>query len=244
MHSFARPAAAAVIGASEGIGGALVEVLSRSGSFEKVFTFARHPGKATIDHVVPGHLDLADEASIMRAAMATQGALPLRLVMVATGMLHEEGLQPEKSFKMLEADHFARAFAINATGPAMVAKHFLPRLPRQGRSAFAALSARVGSISDNQLGGWYAYRASKAALNMLIRSLSIELARTHPDAVCVGLHPGTVDSRLSQPFQAGVPAGKLFKPADAAALLLAVVDGLAPARSGGCFAWDGSQIPP
>lgn len=127
--------------------------------------------------------------------------------------------------------------------PALVAKHFLPLLARDRKSVFAALSARVGSISDNQLGGWHAYRASKAALNMLLRTFAIELARRNPRAVCVGLHPGTVDTGLSAPFQANVPEGKLFTPDFAAARLLEVVDRLKPDDSGHVFAWDGQLIP-
>ena len=135
------------------------------------------------------------------------------------------------------------AFRVNTIGPALVAKHFLPLLASDAKSVFAALSARVGSIDDNELGGWYAYRASKAALNMVIKTLSIELARRNPRALCVGLHPGTVDSRLSKPFQGGVPEGKLFQPAAAARALLTVLDGLSSGDSGALFAWDGTRIP-
>ena len=137
-----------------------------------------------------------------------------------------------------------RCFAVNAIGPALVAKHVLPLLPRQGKSVFAALSARVGSISDNRLGGWYGYRASKAALNQLIRTLAIELARQRKDAVCVALHPGTVDSALSRPFQGGVSENKLFAPAFAAERLLSVIDEIDASASGQLLAWDGQVIPP
>lgn len=133
-------------------------------------------------------------------------------------------------------------FAINAIGPALVAKHVLPLLPREGKAVFAALSARVGSISDNRLGGWYGYRASKAALNQLIRTLSIELARQRKDAICVGLHPGTVDSPLSRPFQSSVE--RLFTPMFAAERLLTVIEGLDVTQSGQLLAWDGSTIAP
>ena len=137
----------------------------------------------------------------------------------------------------------ARSFQVNAIGPALVAKHFLPRLPKDRPARFAVLSARVGSIEDNRLGGWYGYRASKAALNMLVRSLAIELARTRPLAVCVALHPGTVDTALSRPFQRNVAAQKLFTPAYAAGRLLDVLDGLGPGDSGGFYAYDGTRIP-
>ncbi len=125
----------------------------------------------------------------------------------------------------------------------MVAKHFLPLLPRQGKSVFAALSARVGSIGDNRLGGWYGYRASKAGLNMIIRTLSIELTRSKPEAICVGLHPGTVDTALSRPFQSSLPPGCLFSPERSAGELLKVVDKLTCEDTGRIFAWDVNSIP-
>ncbi len=164
-------------------------------------------------------------------------------MIVATGILQGDGIAPEKSSRELSADGLARYFAVNTIGPALVAKHFLPLLSR-GPAVFAALSARVGSIGDNRLGGWYGYRASKAALNMIVRTLAIELARTRPEAVCIALHPGTVDTGLSQPFQRGVPPGQLFTPQRSAEALLDVLAGLTPADSGGCFAWDGQRIAP
>ena len=137
----------------------------------------------------------------------------------------------------------ARIFAVNTIGPALVLKHFAPLLPRTGRSVIALLSARVGSISDNRLGGWYGYRASKAALNQLVRTASIEVARSRRDAVIVGLHPGTVETPLSAPFRGNVSPGKLFTPRVSAAHLLTAIEGLTPADSGKCFAWDGSEVP-
>jgi len=145
--------------------------------------------------------------------------------------------------RALSLESLTALFTVNAAGPALVAKHLLPLTPRDRPSLFAALSARVGSIGDNQLGGWYAYRASKAALNMLIRTLGIEHRRTHPLGTCVALHPGTVDTALSAPFQSGVPAGKLFTSEQAASALLAVMDGLGPEANGGFYAWDGTPIP-
>ena len=211
-------ARAAVIGASGGIGAAFVAALTAAGS--EVIALSR------------ADLDITDETSI--AAAAARIGAPLDLVIVATGLLHGNGVAPEKAMRDLSAATLARYFAVNATGPALVAKHFLPLLARDRRAVFAALSARVGSISDNRLGGWYGYRASKAALNQLIRTLAIELARTRPEALCVALHPGTVDTGLSQPFQRGVP--DLFTPERSAAAMLAVLAGLTPADSGGCFA--------
>jgi len=215
---------AVVIGASGGIGAAFVAALTAAGA--EVHALAR------------ADLDLEDEASIAAAAARIGG--PLDLVIVATGLLHGGGVAPEKAMRDLSAATLARYFAVNATGPALVAKHFLPLLAKDRPATFAALSARVGSITDNRLGGWYGYRASKAALNMLIRTLAIELARTRPQAICVGLHPGTVDTGLSAPFQRGVP--DLFTPERSATAMLDVLARLSPADSGGCFAWDGRRI--
>jgi NAD(P)-dependent dehydrogenase (short-subunit alcohol dehydrogenase family) len=149
---------------------------------------------------------------------------------------------PEKTLRELDAEVMAHVLAINTIGPAMVAKHFLPRMRPGTKSVFAVLSARVGSISDNRLGGWYSYRASKAALNMLLKTLAIEHARRFPASIVAGLHPGTVATPLSAPFQQRVPEGKLFTPDFAAERLLAVIDGLEVSDSGSVFAWDGSRI--
>ena len=224
---------AAVIGASGGIGAAIASGLEAEGT--KVLRLSRSGDGARID--------LENEESIADAAKSAGEDGPLDLVFVATGFLHDEGSGPEKDWRHLDAVNLARNFAINVTGPALVAKHFLPLLPDDRRGGFAALSARVGSISDNRLGGWYAYRASKAALNMMVRSLSIELARKKPEAFCVGLHPGTVDTRLSEPFQRNVPQGKLFTPDYSARMLLNVLASLDPSDSGKCFAYDGEEIP-
>jgi len=241
LTSFGRDLNVAVIGASGGIGGAFADALAADPAVATVFRLGRQPA-ARPDAL---HLDLTDEESIAAAAAAVAEQVgTLNLVIVATGILHDGAdLQPEKSWRSLAAPSLAAAYQVNAIGPALAAKHFLPLLARDRKTAFAALSARVGSIADNELGGWHAYRASKAALNMLLKTLSIELARRHPAALCVGLHPGTVDTALSAPFQRGVPDGKLFVPARAAAQLLAVLDGLSPEDSGGLFAWDGSRIP-
>lgn len=225
-----------VVGSSGGIGAALAAALA--GQSGQVLALSRSAP------AVADRIDLEDEASIAAAARRAGESGPVDLVVVASGLLHADGLVPERRWNDLSADRLARLFAVNAIGPALVAKHFLPLLPRQGRAVFAALSARVGSIGDNRLGGWYGYRASKAALNMLVRTLAIELGRTRPDAVCVGLHPGTVDTALSAPFQRSVRGEKLFTPGFAAERLLAVLAGLRPADSGGCFAWDGAPVPP
>lgn len=227
------PASAVVIGASGGVGAAVVEALTARGRHATIHALSRS-GTG---------LELEDEASIRAAAQAVaQGPAP-DLVFVATGILHD-GFAPERSWRALEPEHLLRDYRVNAIGPALVAKHFLPLAPRDRRFVFAALSARVGSIGDNRLGGWHAYRASKAALNMILRNLAIETARTHRQAVIAGLHPGTVDTDLSRPFQGGVPEGRLFTPRHSAERLLTVIDGLTPADSGGVFAWDGMRIIP
>ncbi len=230
LESFPRGGVAAVFGASGGIGSALSAMLTDSGRFDAVVGFSRSTAPP---------FDLTDEESLARAAEQAADAGEVRLVIVATGMLQQGEMLPEKSWRELDADRLARAFAINATGPALLMKHLLPRLPRSGKAVLAALSARVGSIGDNRLGGWYAYRASKAALNQLVRCAAIELARRAPEAICVALHPGTVATRLSAPFASA--AG--IAPAEAARHLLGVIDRLEAKDSGGFYDWRGTQVP-
>ena len=219
---------AVVIGASGGIGAALAAAIEQRG--QPVLRL----GRATTPK-----LDLLDENSIAAAAAAISAGLSL--VIDATGFLHDTQFLPEKGLRQLDAAHLAYAFAVNATGPAPVMKHFLPLLARGERAVFATLSARVGSITDNRLGGWYSYRASKAALNQLVRTAAIELARTHKQAVCVALHPGTVHTQLSEPFaKTGL---EVQTPAQSAARLLAVIDALAPEQSGWLLDHRGIQIP-
>jgi NAD(P)-dependent dehydrogenase (short-subunit alcohol dehydrogenase family) len=232
---------AAVFGASGGIGSALVTELTADPRCVIVRAGSRGSSPAASEKVLPFTFDLADPASIAHAAEIV--GTP-DLVVVATGLLHADGLQPEKSLRSLDASAMERAFTINAIGPVMIARHIFGRANRDSRVVFGALSAKVGSISDNRLGGWYSYRASKAALNQLIRTVSVELARTHPRSVCVALHPGTVDTLLSKPFQAGVAPEKLFSPQRAAQQLLAVLDGLGPDSSGRLIGWDGREISP
>ncbi len=231
----------AIFGSSGGIGAALVELLAGRDDVEKVYALARGP-QPTAGKVVPHRFDLTDETSISAACTAI-GA-PLDLVIVATGRLvRDNGDGPEKSARALSAEAMSEMFAINAIGPALVAKHCLPLLRKTGSPTFAAISAKVGSITDNRLGGWHSYRASKAALNMLVRNFGIELARSNPAAVAVTLHPGTVDTSLSRPFQRGVSPEKLFTAAQSAAHLLDVIGGLSPFDSGKLFAWDGNELP-
>jgi NAD(P)-dependent dehydrogenase (short-subunit alcohol dehydrogenase family) len=228
LPSFTPGFHAVVIGTSGGIGAAFADLLVSDPHVGHVTRLSRASG-----------FDLTDTASITAAAASL--ASPPDLVIVATGVLHAEGLAPERDLRQLSADAFARAFAINATGPALVAQAFLPLLPKGRKTVFAALSARVGSISDNRLGGWHAYRASKAALNQILRTIAIEQARKNPDSIVLGLHPGTVDTGLSKPFQRNVKT--LFTPTESAAHLLKVIDTATPAQSGQLYDWKGEAIP-
>jgi short-subunit dehydrogenase len=229
---------AIIAGAGGGIGRALLTQLAKDPPYDRVLALSRRPpeGWPATDWL---QADLLDEAALPAlAARIAQAGTPTRVI-VATGRLEA----PEKSMRALTLDNLARAFATNAAAPALLARHVLPLMPRDRPHAFAVLSARVGSIGDNRLGGWHAYRASKAALNMLVRTLAIEHARTHPLGLCVALHPGTVDTDLSRPFQSNVPPEKLFTPAQTARALLSVLDRLGPEQTGGFFAWDGQPVP-
>ena len=225
---------AIIIGASGGIGGALADQLNVEASY-KVYRIGRSE---------PAYLDVTDESTIAKAAaeFARMDCAP-ELIIVAIGLLHSGGRGPEKSLRELDPEWMVENYRINAVGPALIAKHFLPLMPRDRRTCFAVLSARVGSISDNKLGGWHSYRASKAALNMLIRNLSIEWQRKNSEAIIVGLHPGTVETALSAPFK-GNPATERLPPTKAAEKLLSVLSGLEPEQSGQLFAYDGSVIAP
>ncbi|MGH6614075.1 SDR family NAD(P)-dependent oxidoreductase [Sphingomonas sp.] len=228
--------AAVVIGASGGIGAAFEAALIEEDAFDVVYGFARREnGKR--------HIDLTDEASIAAAAAIVATGPAPTLIFVATGLLHQGDHGPEKAHGEIDPDWLARTFAVNTIGPALIAKHFLPLMPKTGRTVFAALTARVGSIADNRLGGWYGYRASKTALNMLIRTLAIEERRRNSSSIVVGLHPGTVDTALSRPFRGNVTPGNLFAPDRAAVQLLDVIDGLRVPDSGKAFGWDGAEIP-
>lgn len=235
---------AAVFGATGGIGGAIVAQLAGTGNYSEIYAGGRTLPGVNDPAVTDFTFDLADEASIARAAQTIGARGPVDLAIIATGILHDQReLMPEKSARALDGDALARVFAVNTIGPALIAKHILPLMRRDGRAVFAGLSARVGSIGDNRLGGWHSYRASKAALNMLFRNFAIEYAGRNPQGIVVTVHPGTVDTALSRPFQRGVPPAKLLDPKQSAAHILSVLDGLAPQDSGGLFAWNGDRIP-
>lgn len=232
-----RGRSAIVVGAAGGLGEALADALDEEGLYGAVHRFARRFRGAR-------HIDITDEASVAAAAASMAQGPPPALIIVATGVLHDGDHGPERATKALDPVWMARNFAVNAIGPALIAKHFLPLMPKNGRTVFAALSARVGSISDNRMGGWHSYRASKAALNQLIRTIAIEERRRNSSAIVVALHPGTVDTALSRPFQGNVAPGQLFDAGRAAVQLLDVLDGLRPPDSGKLFAWDGAEVAP
>lgn len=231
-----NPENIAILGASGAIGSAFTRRLSQKYPNASLFALSRNSATYKVDY--------SSEDSIAAAAEMTAQAKPLDLVIVANGILHDQGLMPEKSFRDLSIENFYRIFEANTFTPALIAKNFLPKLNKERTSIFATLSARVGSISDNQLGGWYAYRASKAALNMIIKSAAIEFGRRNKQGIIIGLHPGTVDSYLSKPFQQNVADGKLFTPEYSATKLLEVLENLSPKQTGKCFAWDGKEVLP
>ena len=230
--SFPAAGLAVVIGARGGLGAAFVDALAADTTFERVVGLGRGSLPA---------LDLLSEDSIEVCARQVAALGVPRLIVNATGILHGAGMEPEKSLRQLDMHAMTTAFAVNAIGPALLMKHFLPLLPRQGKSVFATLSAKVGSIGDNRLGGWYSYRASKAAQNQLLHTAAIELRRRNPDAICVALHPGTVDTALSAPFaRTGL---QVQAPALAVQRLLEVIDRLGADDSGAFIDYRGERLP-
>ncbi len=220
-----RPASSLVLGASGGIGSALAENLKAFGSVRAL--------SRTVDH-----LDITDEESVSAAA-ATLNSSRYDLIILATGALAADGARPEKSFRDISASNMARLLAVNAVGPALIVKYFAPLLADTGRSVMAFLSARVGSIGDNRLGGWMSYRASKAALNQIVRCAAIEISRSRPEAVVLALHPGTIETDLTRDYARGRFTAT---PAECAANLVRVCSQAGPDMSGGFYAYDDSRI--
>jgi NAD(P)-dependent dehydrogenase (short-subunit alcohol dehydrogenase family) len=233
-----------IVGASGGIGQALINQLLQSTAVAKVYGLSRQiyqpelPASSAAYQYIA--IDYEAEATIKNAAV--QLSQKIDQVIVATGFLHGQGVRPEKTFKQFTTENLLQNMLVNVVGPSLIAKHFLPTLRSDRKTVFAALSARVGSISDNQLGGWYSYRSSKAALNMMIKTFSVELKRVQPQTVIIGLHPGTVDTGLSKPFQRNVAPNKLFTREYSAECLLKVIENTTTDDSGYCFAWDGQRI--
>lgn len=246
---------ALVQGASRGIGLAFVRELLVDGERQVIATCrdpkgesanelaelsAKHPDRFRVVG-----LDVTDESSIARAAQSLSEEVgSIDLLINSAGILHKgNGMRPERRLAAVKPEHVLECYRVNALGPLLMAKHFERYFLRRERVVLANLSARVGSIGDNHLGGWYAYRASKVAQNMMTRNLSIELRRRYKGVICVALHPGTVDTELSRPFQKNVPSERLFTPQRAARQLLEVVGGLTLENHGGFFAWDGQTLP-
>ncbi len=233
----------AVVWGGGGLGCALAKELASRGGHSSTVLVARRPVNMDLGGVKVLQADIFKQGEVDGIVEVLRSLGQPVTVISAIGLLHSGELQPEKSLRQLDAENLRSVLDVNVVAPSMLARHFLPLMPRKRRTVFAALSARVGSISDNRLGGWYAYRASKAALNMMLRTISIEWRRTNPDAVCLGLHPGTVDTELSKPFQRGVPEEKLFTPQKSAAMLVDVVEQATAGQSGGVFDYAGKRVP-
>jgi NAD(P)-dependent dehydrogenase (short-subunit alcohol dehydrogenase family) len=239
-----------VVGAGQGIGLGFVRHLLARNDIDLVYaTYRRSTSAAYLLSITDPRLcclqmDITDESQIAAVVSKIQTETDtLHYVINSAGVLHEGQMQPEKSLRHIDGEQLLRYFQVNSVGAILLFKHIQPLLKHQDRSILATISAKVGSIGDNQIGGWYGYRASKAALNMFIRNAAIEYKRTCPNAILVALHPGTTDTRLSFPFQRNVPPEKLFSVDRTVEQLLAVIDGLDPSDSGEFFAWDGSRLP-
>lgn len=233
----------AIIGSSGAIGSAFVDLYSKIHSIETVYSFSKTEKQFSSNKVESFYIDIEDEDSINNAAKKI-GNQKLDMVIVATGILHNKDFSPEKSIKDLDPEIFLKVLRINTVGPAIVGKHFLPLLGKNKKSVFAFLSARVGSISDNTLGGWHAYRSSKSALNQIVKNFSIEVKRSNPTAIVLALQPGTVESKFSEPFKKNVPKDKLFSPEYSVSLLSKVIENANQADSGNLLSYDGKVISP
>lgn len=239
-----------ITGASRGLGLEFTRQLLERG--ERVFATCRDPTSARdLQRLAAQHrelqvipVDVTDEEEIADAMKEiAEQTDRLHLVLNVAGVLHGADFGPERKLEELDLDAIRKVFAVNAYGPILVARHALPLLRHDEDCVFASLSARVGSIEDNGKGGWYTYRASKAAQNQFTRTLAIELSRRAPNVCVLALHPGTVDTDLSKPFQRFLPASQIFDPERAVRQLLAIVDGVTPKDTGTFHAWDGSPIP-
>lgn len=254
LESFEPPVHALVQGASRGIGYGVVKTLLESPKVEKVFATSRYPEKSDDlmslredagDRLYLLSVDATDEDSIVSAVHQVKRVTDeLHFLFNVAGILHDDmtGMTPEKSLRDLDPRHLRRSFDVNAIGPILMAKHFHPLFRHGKRAVFANMSARVGSIGDNGLGGWYGYRASKAAQNQLTRTFAIEMGRKAPETIVVALHPGTVDTQLSEPFQKNLKPDKVFTVDESVEHLLKVIDGLTPEDSGEFFDWAGEPI--
>jgi NAD(P)-dependent dehydrogenase (short-subunit alcohol dehydrogenase family) len=246
-------ARALVVGANGGIGLGFVNNLLTNSQFSKVYATYRRKETASelfnlqdkyIDRLVCLNIDITDESNIAEAiAEIKKSTDKIHLAIDCVGILHEDSLQPEKSLRQINAENLMRYFQVNSIGAILLAKHLLPLFRHSDRSVFATISAKVGSIGDNQLGGWYGYRASKAALNMFLHTAAIEYARTCPKNIIVALHPGTTDTSLSLPFQKNVPPEKLFSVERTVNQLMSIIENLESSDRGQFFSWDGTRLP-
>jgi len=233
----------AVIGSSGAIGKAFIDSYINDDDVENIFSFSRTGLSIEDKKLQSFFIDIEDETSICDAAEKIEKS-SIDEIIVASGILHNKDFGPEKSIRDLKADNLLKVIKVNTIGPTIVGKYFIPLLNKKEKSVLAFLSARVGSISDNKTGGWYAYRASKTALNQIIKSFSIELRRTNPNAIVFGLQPGTVDSELSEPFKRNVKEGNLFTPEYSVLQLKNIIDTASPSYSGKLISWDGEEIQP
>lgn len=244
---------ALVVGGSGGIGFGFVKELIQDQNVTKIFATYRERQSAnqliSLADQYPNRLfclsvDLTDESQISQAVTQISTTVnQLHFAINCVGILHEEHLEPEKSLQQIDPDYLRRYFEVNSIGGVLLAKHLLPLFRHGDRSIFATISAKIGSIGDNHLGGWYGYRASKAALNMLLRTVAIEYSRKSPHTIVAMLHPGTTDTRLSEPFQNNVPEEKLFSVSRTVTQLINVIEKLDESDSGEFFSWDGSPLP-
>ena len=242
-----------IVGANRGIGFGFVNKLLESNEYGKIYATYRDRSSAwdliALADKYPGKLiclsmDITEEQQIAQGIkVIAESTDKLHLVINCVGLLHEGTLQPEKSLRQLNSENLLRYFQVNSISSALLAKHLLPLFQHNSQSIFACISAKIGSIGDNKLGGWYGYRASKAALNMFMRTVAIEYGRKSPNTLVVTLHPGTTDTHLSKPFQRNVPPEKLFSVERTVSQLLSVINNLNKEDSGQFFSWDGSRLP-
>ena len=233
----------AVIGSSGAIGSAFIASYLEDETIENIISFSRSSPISSNKRVKHFCIDIEDEASIEGAAANLQG-LVLDEIIIASGLLHTEDFGPEKSIKDLKAENILKVLKVNTVGPTIIGKYFLPLLNKDKKSVMAFLSARVGSISENKLGGWYSYRASKSALNQIIKNFSIEIKRSNINAVVIGFQPGTVESKFSEPFKKNVKEGNLFTAEYSVSMLKKVINSSTPTDSGKLIGWDGKEINP
>jgi NAD(P)-dependent dehydrogenase (short-subunit alcohol dehydrogenase family) len=233
----------AIIGSSGAIGRAFLDAYIADKDISNIYSISRTEVKSNDKRIIHINIDVTDEVSVKAAASKIEENRLDRLI-VATGVLHTKSFGPEKSIKDIKIENFVKIFSVNTFGPALIGKYFLPLMTKDQKSIVAFLSARVGSISENKLGGWHAYRASKSALNQIIKNFSIEAKRTNSSGIIIGLQPGTVKSKLSEPFQKNVKKGKLFLPEDSVDSLIKVIENVMQNDSGKIFDWEGEEIAP